>query len=96
MALETVYRRNPDLVEREVLGEALLVPLRGELADLQRIFALNPAARHIWMQLDGARDLAAVCEGLVARFAVEPAQAEADLAEFIGQLWAAGLIREVA
>ena len=92
--LDPVYRRSPDVKDRQVLGETLLVPVRGELADLQRIFALNPAAEYIWSQLDGARDLAAVRDGLVARFEVEPAQAEADLGEFIAQLSAAGLIVE--
>jgi hypothetical protein len=96
MALEKVYRRSPDLIERRVLDEALLVPLRGDLADLQRIFALNPVAQYIWAQLDGEHDLAAVRDGMVARFEVEPAEAEADLAEFIAQLSAAGLIIEVA
>ena len=92
MALGTVYRREPDVVGRSVLGETLLVPIRGELADLQRLFALNPTAAYIWAQLDGAHDLAAVRDALVARFAVEPAQADAELTEFIAQLSAAGLI----
>jgi hypothetical protein len=96
MALETIYRHSPDLIERKVLDDRLLVPLRGELADLQRIFALNPAAQYIWAQLDGEHDLAAVRDGLVARFEVEPAEAEADLTEFIAQLSEAGLITEVA
>ena len=95
MALGTVYRRNPDVLERLVLGEALLMPIRGELADLQRIFALEPVAHHIWEQLDGERDLAAVRDSLVARFEVQAAQAEADLIEFIAQLTAAGLVDEV-
>jgi len=95
MALATVYRRKADIVSRQVLGEALLVPIRGELADLQRIFALNPVAQHIWEQFDGEHDLAALRDGIVARFEVEPAQAEADLTDFIEQLAAAGLIAEV-
>lgn len=95
MALGRLYRRSPDLIERRVLDDTLLVPIRGELTELQRIFALNPAARHIWAQLDGEQDVAAVRDSLVARFAVEPAQAEADLAGFIAQLCAAGLIVEV-
>jgi hypothetical protein len=94
MALNRVYCQSSNLVERQVLDETLLVPIRGELADLQRIFALNPVAQHIWLQLDGERDLAALRDGLVARFEVEPAQAEADLAEFLDQLCAAGLVVE--
>lgn len=95
MSLEEIYRHSPDLIQRQILGEALLVPIRGELADMQRVFALNPTAEHIWSQFDGERDLAAIRDGLVARFAVEPAQAEEDIAEFIAELSAAGLIVEV-
>lgn len=94
MALSRVFKRNTDLRQREVLGETLLVPIRGELVELQRIFALNPVARHIWDHLDGQHDLSAVCAGVVAVFDVEPAQAEADLLEFADQLSAAGLIVE--
>jgi hypothetical protein len=96
MALETVYRHSEDVIRRQVLGEALLVPIRGELADLQRIIALNAVADHIWTQLDGERDLAAVRDTVVARFEVAPDQAGADIAELIGQLSAMGLIVEVA
>ena len=95
MALDTLYRRQSDVVGRQILGETLLIPIRGELADLQRIFALNPTAEYIWTQLDGSHVLAAVRAGLVARFAVAPAQADADLAEFVAQLAAAGLIAEI-
>lgn len=96
MALNQIYRRNNDVVSRKILGEMLLVPIRGNLADLQRIFALNPVAEHIWTQLDGKRDLAAIRDSIVAKFTVEPDQAEADLIEFIGQLQAVGLIAEVS
>ena len=96
MALSTVYRRNSDVLGRQVLGETLLVPIRGELADLQRIFSLNPVAQHIWSMLDGEHDLAAVRDSLVTQFAVESSQAEADLLDFISQLRAASLISEAA
>ncbi len=90
-----MYWLTVDVIDRQVLGETLLVPIRGDLADLQRIFALNPAAEYIWAQLDGEHDLAAVADGLAARFEVEPAQAKSDVAEFLAELRAAGLVVEV-
>ncbi len=96
MALDTIYQHSPDVVARQILGETLLVPIRGELADLQRIFALNPVAQHIWGVLDGVRNLAAVSESVVARFEVEPEQAAADVLEFVGLLSAGGLIVKVS
>jgi hypothetical protein len=94
MALNRTYRRNADVVSRLVLGEALLVPIRGQLADLQRIFMLNPTAQYIWGQLDGERSLATICDSITAEYAVAPAQAEADLDELVAALAAAGLVAE--
>lgn len=95
MALEKVYRRNQDIVARPILDEVLLVPVRGELADLPKIFMLSQVAQHIWEQIDGERDLAALRDGLVARFEVDQVQAQADLLEFVEQLASAGLVDEV-
>ena len=95
MALDKFYRRDGNIVSRRVLDDTLLVPIRGELADLQRIFALNETAQRIWTALDGEHDLASVRDSLVTHFAVEPAQAETDLLEFVAQLSAVGLVAEV-
>ena len=95
MAVSPRYRRNTDVVSRQVLGERLLVPIRGQLADLQQVFMLNPVAESIWQQLDGEHDLAAIRDGIVAEFEIGAEQAEADLMEFVAQLRDAGLIREV-
>jgi len=95
MAVSQRYRRNSDVVSRQVLGERLLVPIRGQLADLQQVFMLNPAAEYIWQQLDGEHDLTAIRDGIAAEFEVGAEQAEADLTEFVAQLRAAGLISEV-
>jgi hypothetical protein len=95
MAVSERYRRNNDVVSRQVLDERLLVPIRGQLADLQQVFMLNPVAETIWQQLDGAHDVAAIRDVVVAEFEVEPEQAEADVAEFVAHLREAGLIREV-
>lgn len=95
MALEDVYQKSPDLKERQILGENLLVPIRGQLADLQQLIALNSVANHIWGLLDGEHDLNAIQESLAENFEVDPEQAQADLEDFISQLKEAGLIIEV-
>ncbi|MCP4656319.1 MAG: PqqD family protein [bacterium] len=87
-----VFRKSDSLVTREIAGETLLVPMRGKLARLQRIFALNPVGAHIWEQLDGTRDLAAIHRSLVETFDVSPEQAEADLVEYVAMLRDAELI----
>ncbi len=66
--------------------------MKGQLAQLQQIFALNPVAAHVWDCLDGESDLAAVLDGIVHSFEVEPEVARSDLLELVDELNNAELI----
>ena len=90
---KAVYTRADDVIRRQIAGETLLVPIRGELALLDRIFALNPVAAFIWEQLDGRRSAGDIRQGVLAKFEVAPEAAEADIREFIEALRQANLIR---
>ena len=87
-----VFKKNEEVVTRQIAGEAILVPIRGKLADIQKIFALNPVAEYIWQQLDRDRNLGEIRDGILANFQVEQEEAEADLQEFIIELLEADLI----
>jgi hypothetical protein len=89
------YRRNDDVLTRRIADETLLVPLRGRLADMQSLFALDPVAEFIWQRLDGRHTLAQIGAALVEAFAVQADEAEADLREFVAALVEAGLAAEV-
>jgi len=91
-----VFRRRGDHVTREVAGETIVVPIRGSLADLQRVFALNPVAACIWERLDGRRDLAAARDAVLERFDAPRQRVEADLLSFVDQALRAGLIEPAA
>ena len=93
--MSSLYRKKGETVTRQIAGETLLVPIHGDLANMERIFALNPTAAYIWQRLDGAKGLGEIRKGLLANFTVEQDQAESDLGEFIGELLEAGLIEEV-
>ena len=90
--LGKAFKKNEQVVYREIAGETLLVPIRGELADMQSIFALNPVAEFVWQQLDGTHTIEAIRDGILSHFDVEKEEAETDLCEFIGQLREADLI----
>lgn len=91
-----IFNRRTDVVFREVAGENLLVPIRGELADLQRIFSVNAVGGCIWELLDGRRSLAAVTDAVCRRFdGFDPARVESDVADFVQDLVAAKLAFEV-
>ena len=40
--LSRIYIREKDIISRDIAGETILVPIRGNLADMQCVFTLNP------------------------------------------------------
>ena len=93
--MERVFARNEGTVSRSVAEEKLVIPVRGKLADLQKIFALNPVADFIWEQLDGKKSLSEICSAITASFEVETEQASRDLCELIEDLLSNDLVIEV-
>jgi hypothetical protein len=88
----TCFKQEAHVVTREIIGETILVPIQGKLADMQRIFTLNDVGAYIWSNLDGEKDLEKICQGLEATFEVGREQAESDLKDFISELMDAELI----
>ena len=91
-AFRQVYRVDPDVVTRDILGDLILVPVRRNVADLQSIFRLNETAGSIWKMLDGRRTLEEIRAGLVEAYAVDEAQVGQDLLETVAKLEKAGVI----
>ncbi len=89
---ETRFRQMAGVVCRRVMDEDLLVPIRGELADLQKVFALNAVGSAIWALLEAPRTSADIAAGLAREFEVEADAAQADADTFIRDLLAAGLV----
>lgn len=87
-----MVRQAPNIVCRHIMGEHLLVPIRGRLADLQHVFALNECAAFLWEQCDGTHDAAALAGALAQSFAVDPEQARRDVAAFLADMMAADLL----
>jgi len=88
------FRKNADVVSRKIAGEVILVPVRGNLADMNRIFALDGVGEFIWQALDEGKNLGEIRNELLDRFDVEKATADSDVREFIRELVNADLIRE--
>lgn len=90
------FKRHDHIVSRAIIGETLLVPISGQLADMQHIFTLNPVADFVWNQLDGERTTGEIRDGILEEFKVEVEEAVTDLLEFLDELESAALITEVA
>ena len=89
-----VYRKNQDVVMRKIAGDLFLVPITGKLADMQRIFTLNPVGEFIWQGLDAQKSLNDIRDDLVSNFNVNKETAMADIEEFVSELLEANLITE--
>lgn len=90
------FRSRPELVTREIVGETLIVPVSGELANLNEIFALNPSGACVWRHLDGAHTAASIRDAMVTEFEVGPDEAWRDLAALLEDLVESGLAERLS
>jgi hypothetical protein len=88
----SVYRHADEVVMRRVGKEALLVPVRNKVGDLDSIFTLNETAIIVWESLDGRTPLESVIERICREYDVEPGRAAADAGEIVSTLVEAGLL----
>jgi hypothetical protein len=93
--LEKIYSKNNEIVTRRILDETILVPIRGKLANMQRIFALNPVAEYIWKNINGQKSLNEILKEIEDNFEVSKEQALADLIEFVTDLIKENLLIEI-
>ena len=84
--LERVYKRRDEIISRSIAGETILVPITGNLADMQKIFSLNPVGEFIWERLDGGKKLSEISGDVQTLFDVEKEEADADIREFVSEL----------
>ena len=92
---DTRYRRKNTVVARQVVGETLLVPIRGDIDQMSHLFALNAVAAQVWEALGEEPTLDALVASVCKAFEVEAAQAEADVRAFVEQLLEADLIERL-
>ena len=80
------------LAIRKIGGETLIVPVRGRLAQLQNLYALNEVGAFIFERLDG-RSARQLRSELAEAFEVAEEDAEEDLVSFLRELREAELIK---
>jgi len=92
-SLETRYDKDPSIVYREIAGEAVLVPIRRNVADMAKIYNLDEVAADIWQLIDGQRTLAEVRDALLDEYDVAPDVLEADLGDLVQKLVSIGALK---
>jgi len=89
-----VYCPSRQVVCRNIADETILVPISGNLANMERIFTLNEVGASIWRLMDGTRSMQEILSELTQEFDVAEDQLSGDIAEFVEQLQLSNLIVE--
>ncbi len=84
--LEKCYSKDLNIVSRRIVDEIVLVPIRQNVGDLERIYTLNEVGAFIWDLIDGKRQIREIKEMSLKEFDVDDEDMEKDLIEFILQL----------
>jgi hypothetical protein len=91
---ETYYERNPDFVYRQIVDEAVLVPIHKEIVDMQSIYTLNEVGAFIWENLDQPKTRADLQAALLDEYTADPDVLHADLERFLDEMTAIGALRK--
>lgn len=85
------FRRTADVRYRILDGEAVVVRQRAA-----EVLGLDAAGSRLLELLDGERTLRQVAQLLAEEFEATPGQIEVDVAEFVAELAAAGVVESAA
>ncbi len=88
--------RDGEFVTRQIAGETLIIPVAGQVGDLDAIYTLNEVASTIWEAIEGPTAVSQIVDTLTREYDVTPDQAQADVLELLDVLAAKGLIRSAA
>ncbi len=93
--LARIYARSHDLVEREIEGEIIIVPLTSGIGDLEdELFSLNSVGRDVWARIDGKRCVSGIVKELEEVYQVGREKITADVLGFLAELAKRKLIVE--
>ena len=86
------YVQSADVVSRVIAGEHLLVPIRGNIADMDRLFALEGVAVYIWEQLGSPCTVESLAEKVVSVYDVPEECAVEDVTSLLKELERCALV----
>ncbi len=94
--LTKCFLKESDFATRAILGETIIVPIKGGVGDLNSIYTLNELGTRIWELIDGKTSIDRMIGEICEAYDVGPEEAEKDTIEFLGSLEASGLIRSIS
>ena len=85
-------KKSSNVVSRVVADEAIVVPIRRGVADMDSIFTFNEAGTTLWNMIEAKCSAAEMSEFLRKEYGLTAERAAADTERFIADLATAGLI----
>jgi len=86
------FMRSPSVVARVIAGETLIVPIRGKVGDLASIYSFNGTGTLIWKLLATPKSMKQLAASVAQEYEVDQLQAEDDVASFVNEMKAVGLV----
>jgi hypothetical protein len=86
MDLKTLYNMKPKFVARAVGNEMILVPLSGNVAQMNELFTMNETARFIWENTNESTTLADLETLMTEEFDIDSKTAKEDIEKFLAHL----------
>jgi hypothetical protein len=87
------FVKENDFVTRNIKDETIIVPVKGDVSDLDSIYTLNDVGSFVWNLLDGQTSVSEIVDAVCCEYDITPEEAQKDVVELIGSLEKAGLIR---
>lgn len=86
MKLKSFYDLKSKFVAREVGDELIIVPLSGNVAQMNELFTLNETARFIWENITENNTVQDLEDLMTASFDIDSTTARNDIEKFLNQL----------
>lgn len=84
--------KSEDIVYRRIDDEAVLVPIRRSVKEVESMYTLNGVGSHIWELIDGQRNVESIATIVADEFDVSHLEALSDTFDFVGQLAESGCV----
>jgi hypothetical protein len=84
--INSIPSHSPSVVSRKTGNEYVLVPVTGNIADMDSVYTLNETGAFIWDLIDGKRNLNEISLAVQAEFEVDEKTALVDVQDLIEDL----------
>jgi len=83
MTLLEIFQNKSQFATRKVGNEMVLVPLKNNIANMNKMFTLNDVACFIWESINGKSTKKDILTSIIEAFEINLETAESDYDEFI-------------